>query len=229
MKYIDKPDAMPTLELTRRNLEGLLEKLDDPNSKRTLIDPDHKIAVRAVENEEHYKCRAPGVMLTNGTISRRDMEREEIRVRGYNSTEEMFAEMAADEKAASEGIVDKQREIDWGSYAIKTFFAGNQLMFIFLKVDTLDELVEKEKSAGAELDELSYYRKHYQQMHDRNYRRGEHYSEVCPNGEFGDSHLVSLWPITQQEFDEAAEHGWTPSEVMWDRIRREMAKELSDD
>ena len=60
--------ALPTLELTRRNLESLLEKLDDPNSARTLIDPDYKIAVRAVENDAHYKTRAPGPVLTKGQL-----------------------------------------------------------------------------------------------------------------------------------------------------------------
>lgn len=58
MKYLD--DAFPTLELSRRNLETLLAKLDDPRSSRTLIDPDNKIAVTAVENDEHYADRAPG-------------------------------------------------------------------------------------------------------------------------------------------------------------------------
>lgn len=48
------------LELTRRNLETLLAKLDDPLSNRTLIDRDDQIAVKAVENKEHYGDREPG-------------------------------------------------------------------------------------------------------------------------------------------------------------------------
>jgi hypothetical protein len=62
VKYLEAPGepSIPCLELTRRNLEALLAKLDDPSSARTLIDPDGKIAVRAVENEEHYSNRAPG-------------------------------------------------------------------------------------------------------------------------------------------------------------------------
>ena len=70
MKYIDNEDTiggrMPVLELTRRNLETLLAKLGDPNSVRTLIDGEGRIAVRAVENEEHYRDRAPGITYTNG-------------------------------------------------------------------------------------------------------------------------------------------------------------------
>jgi len=65
MKFIPEAGSygVPTLELTRRNLEVLLEKLDMENSRRTIIDPDHKIAVKAVENEEHYGHRRPGMMI----------------------------------------------------------------------------------------------------------------------------------------------------------------------
>lgn len=59
MKYIEAVDNqvdLPMVELTRRNLEILLLKLDDPRSLCTLIDPDHRIAVRAVQNDAHYKA-----------------------------------------------------------------------------------------------------------------------------------------------------------------------------
>lgn len=59
---------MPMVELTRRNLQILLEKLDDPQSVRTIGDPDWKILVRAVENDEHYANRAPGAMLVRGQL-----------------------------------------------------------------------------------------------------------------------------------------------------------------
>ena len=72
MKYIKEEatllGTMPVLELTRRNLTTLLEKLDDPNSAKTIGEKDGKIAVRAVEDSEHYKTRAPGVMFTNGEL-----------------------------------------------------------------------------------------------------------------------------------------------------------------
>lgn len=67
MKFIEsKYGGMHVIELSERNLRGLLEKLDDPNSARTLVDPDRKIFVKAVPDEEHYSDREPGVMLTNG-------------------------------------------------------------------------------------------------------------------------------------------------------------------
>lgn len=70
MKYISRHMGLPTLELTRRNLETLLAKLDDPASARELIDPENKIIVKAVENDEHYANRRPGVvyMPTSDTL-----------------------------------------------------------------------------------------------------------------------------------------------------------------
>ena len=58
MRYIEGDP--PTLELTRRNLTVLLMKLDDPLSARTLRDGEGLIAVKAVEDDEHYKTRPPG-------------------------------------------------------------------------------------------------------------------------------------------------------------------------
>lgn len=71
MKYIvNGPYGVPMVELTRRNLMVLLEKLDDPNSQRTIIDGEHHISVRAVEDSEHYKARSAGVMYmpTSGAL-----------------------------------------------------------------------------------------------------------------------------------------------------------------
>ncbi len=72
MRYIPAdPNVVldiPVLELTRRNLEVLLAKLDMPESARTLIDSESAIAVRAVENSAHYGKRPAGPMLVNGEI-----------------------------------------------------------------------------------------------------------------------------------------------------------------
>jgi hypothetical protein len=58
------------VELTRRNLEVLLAKLDDETSARTIIKSDKAgmITVRAVENEAHYSDREPGPMKVGGEI-----------------------------------------------------------------------------------------------------------------------------------------------------------------
>jgi hypothetical protein len=83
VKYRERPyrpdDAWPQygtarLEVTRRNLETLLGKLDDPVSERALIDSDNQIIVIAVENEAHYSDRAPGeVAMPTALITRVDV------------------------------------------------------------------------------------------------------------------------------------------------------------
>ncbi len=67
MKFDPTAEPWPVLELTRRNLETLLAKLDDPISKRALIDGDHTILVVAVEDSDHYKTREPGVVYMPST------------------------------------------------------------------------------------------------------------------------------------------------------------------
>lgn len=54
------------VELSRRNLEVLLAKLDMPDSHRT-IEKDG-VYVTAVENVEHYADREPGEMLVDEEV-----------------------------------------------------------------------------------------------------------------------------------------------------------------
>jgi hypothetical protein len=58
LKYIADEDGYSVVELTRRNLEVLLAKLDDPLSARSLL--SQGIIARAVENDAHYADREPG-------------------------------------------------------------------------------------------------------------------------------------------------------------------------
>lgn len=67
MRYMkDAGYGRARVELTRRNLETLLAKLDDAMSVRTLAKQedveqgDAWIEVVAVEDEAHYSDRAPG-------------------------------------------------------------------------------------------------------------------------------------------------------------------------
>jgi hypothetical protein len=62
-EFVDIPEQKHlwcSLELTRRNLQALLDKLDDPASVKTLIDKDNRIAVIAVDDDAHYSDRQPG-------------------------------------------------------------------------------------------------------------------------------------------------------------------------
>jgi hypothetical protein len=57
MKYDENAKV---LELTRRNLTILLAKLDDPLSAAAIF--NGQIYVKAVEDEEHYADREPGII-----------------------------------------------------------------------------------------------------------------------------------------------------------------------
>lgn len=50
------------IELTRRNLEILLAKLDDPASACTIAEGTTGFRVTAIENDAHYADRSPGAM-----------------------------------------------------------------------------------------------------------------------------------------------------------------------
>lgn len=73
MKFIDAGShdtGYHVLELTRRNLEILLAKLDDPLSAASMLAPGGMIFVKAVENDEHYSDREAGEMFmpTSGVM-----------------------------------------------------------------------------------------------------------------------------------------------------------------
>lgn len=63
MKY-RHDETPPVLELSRRNLNTLRDKLNDPASARTLITPGRMdepfMIVMAVEDDHHYSDRPPG-------------------------------------------------------------------------------------------------------------------------------------------------------------------------
>lgn len=64
MKYIHDSNP-PVVELSRRNLHALLNKLSAPQSMKMLGSPvsyagQPEILVKAVENAEHYSDRPPG-------------------------------------------------------------------------------------------------------------------------------------------------------------------------
>jgi hypothetical protein len=71
MKFIDSEAkngrGIHHLELTRRNLETLLAKLDDGISERVLVAPGGLIQVRAVEDDAHYTDRDPGTIFMPST------------------------------------------------------------------------------------------------------------------------------------------------------------------
>lgn len=62
MRVVHHDEHTVMITLSRRNLQGLLAKLDDPTSLRTLlkIEKGVRLYVEAEEDEEHYRDRPEG-------------------------------------------------------------------------------------------------------------------------------------------------------------------------
>jgi hypothetical protein len=73
-----------TLELTERNVCALIDKLDDPLSKRTITSPCRRIAVTAVESAGAAEAAtAPGTLpLTRSQLETLATVGAEVRVAG---------------------------------------------------------------------------------------------------------------------------------------------------
>jgi len=125
----------------------------------------------------------------------------------FNSLEEMLDYEAKAEAKANEAIVEKQREVVWGSHFIKV----NHDIAVFGYVPTKEENHEGilrasghvKIVADAEMEDL-------EKAYDRGYRFAMHYSAAVPKGELGSSHLSQLWPITKEEFLQAKAESWLP-------------------
>ncbi|MGV0680337.1 hypothetical protein ABQE62_29435 [Mycolicibacterium fortuitum] len=76
MKVIDNETGCRVIELTRRNLQALLAKLDDPLSARALVHPDDKILVRAVESSgDRGDAVAQAALAAEGVV---ELTRDEL-------------------------------------------------------------------------------------------------------------------------------------------------------
>ena len=151
-----------------------------------------------------------------------DELRPEVNVVSFTSMDEMLAEQERKEREFEEQIFPKQREITYGTY----FFRVSGNVPIFTYVYTLEELRKLEEDAGAEEDELEYFMERIQSVHARGYRTGIHYSQIEPEGEQGDAHIVSCWPISELDFQRAKSNGWMTTPDMAVRIHEELEEAI---
>src|SRR6478672_3409544 len=117
------------------------------------------------------------------------------RIRAYDNIEDFLLDQARDEATANAAVMDRQREIVWGSYAIRFYESDeNETLLIFCDLHDLETLVAQEEACGSEGEELEMYRARTVMLYQRGYRSGDFYSEVVPTGEFGDAHIATMWP-----------------------------------
>lgn len=143
-------------------------------------------------------------------------------VTSYDSYEEMMQDQERNEEAANAAVLEKQREITWGSYFLRLYGQGQGQIHIFGYVYTPEEIKELEIDAGASIQEVEYYLVVRHNAHARGYRWGNCYSVVTPEGEVGSTHISTSWPITKDEFEAAKNQSWTLPIDLYFRVSEEI-------
>ena len=129
-------------------------------------------------------------------------------VKHFDSVDEMMAHIQAEEDAARARAHPAQTSIGRGEYVLRP--TEHCLIFGYL-FDTNEE--------GSTRPDLFA----------RGYRTGVWFSEVTPEGEKGDAHVVTLWRILKEEHDAAEAAEWETETIirsewgkaMFARIRQE--------
>jgi hypothetical protein len=141
---------------------------------------------------------------------------------GYKDMDEMFADMAKAEDAANARILPQQHamincQTDQYFVNIDTLIDG---LFIAGEAWSLEranrsELEAYNAKSESELskEDLAAYRDGCRMLKDsrkRGYIFGNAFSEICPEGELGSTHVSSMWPLSERAFNEAKEQHWQP-------------------
>lgn len=144
-----------------------------------------------------------------------------VSVIGFDSAEEMEAYMVSEEKHAMENTMDEQWAIPWGGYVFRITDGLAIWAHIFSEREFL---AENSKPGQGPDEEILYELDGLKAAHELGYRYGRWHSEVVPEGEYGSAHVVSLWPITKQDFEAARENGWK----LWEEIARRINEETQE-
>lgn len=126
---------------------------------------------------------------------------DQPRIREFESAEAMFAYMEEEEARANATVHPQQRSIDRGEYVVRP--TPEMLIFGYL-YDSDDG------------------RATTQDLFDRGYRTGIWNSEACPQGEAGDAHVVTLWRIFREEYQQAMDAAWETAVI----IRTEWGRKM---
>lgn len=123
----------------------------------------------------------------------------------FNSIDEMLSYMQARGEEA-DSRVEAWQSVKPGDYFIRLVEMGGDEVIIYGKV--LDP-IQEEINAGADEDEVAYQRELRDEPHMKHYRFARCYSELCPEGEYGDVHISTIaLVITEGVFKSAQDAGW---------------------
>lgn len=139
----------------------------------------------------------------------------------FDSLEAMLARQAEALERAEASVVEKQKEITWGSYFLRPSETHPPIWGYVIPLDELtDDLLEE----GVAISEVEYELDSIQVAYNRGLRYAQHYSALTPDGEWGSSHIATCWPVSQEIYEEAQANGWYLSQETADAV----AKDIED-
>ncbi len=154
---------------------------------------------------------------------------------GFSSLEEMMGYQAAREAELMlemEHLSDAQRQVTYHSYAINLVpdHDGSLALVVFGRVASREEFEILELGAGANPmnGEIEMIMRRYDELYAKGYRYGRWFSEPYPDGEFGDTHITQLWPITEADYQHALNNRWACPAYLLTRVRDEMREAGKD-
>lgn len=138
----------------------------------------------------------------------------------FGSMDEMLDYMDRQEKEANERAHPVQRAIHYGDHVLR----HHEGFMVFGWLPEKDEVMKGEDRATQKMLGANF---------ERGYRYGKWFSELCPEGEWGDSHVSNLWPIRAEEFKDARDTFWDTRRIvnsqwgiqMLERIREEVTND----
>lgn len=143
-----------------------------------------------------------------------------IKLLGFNSLEEILEYQEKAYNEAEARTLDIQREITYGDYV----FRLHEEILIFGRVSTQEEFLGNNLRGQEDEynDEIRAEWAGIEEAHTRGYRYGRYHSNVCPEGEWGSSHVSTLWKITADDFEVAERNDWQMTPDMALRIGYEI-------
>lgn len=136
-----------------------------------------------------------------------------VHFESFDSLDEAFATMARGEAAANARLHERQRAMTPPCWFVRVIDFGNDRVVVFGEVPAFEEMDRVERELGAGDEEARETDKMLRGAFERGYLFGQCFSVVEPEGEWGSTHKVDVWPITQAQFEEAREFNWNPQAI----------------
>lgn len=135
------------------------------------------------------------------------------RVTSYASLEDMFAAMAEAEDRANAALHPRQVALRDATESPCFWVRPFDDLLIFGQTPSLPELVAVELGyvAVEDVAERALVEPQLRERRARGYLTGTCFSLVEPGGEWGDTHVASVWPLAEVDFEAARAAGWDPA------------------